>query len=221
MNLRSFQLPVLAIIGAVAIRLYATDQLGRYIHPSTNWLVLTAGVLVVAISSWLFLQERRNEHGHATTFQLLSCTCVAAVLAVSQPSSLSSNLAKQREAGAVPVASNSSPSYRGLSQNFTVLEWLSAWEADPTQKKYIGRKASVSGFLTREGDRYFINRFLVTCCIVDAQPLRMELLPTHSFAISEGAWLEVRGSITERDRLPAIAITEIAEVPAPEDQYVY
>ncbi len=207
-----------ALIGFAVIRLGIERDLAIYIHPSTIWLVFLAGVVLLLIVGITLVV--RPGHIHTTPYQLWVVCCVALLLTFGQTVPPSASLAKQRDSGTVPIISRSGVNTTGLTQNFNVLEWLAAWDSDPTQRKYLGAPVVVTGFITLTDGQHYVSRILITCCVIDAQPVRLAVT-SESGLPDEGVWVEVRGVMTVKDGKPLVKAQTVTQIEPPEQQYVY
>jgi uncharacterized repeat protein (TIGR03943 family) len=218
MRKTSLQVFALTLFGLAALRLYRQGRLITYIHPSTLWMVVLAGSILLLIA--LALLAKRPDHSHATKFQLGMVLFVALIMAVSKTVPLSASLAMQRETGSRPLASRSTLTVHGLSKNYSVLDWLAAWDSDPTHQKYLDSQADVIGFITKDGGHYAVTRLLITCCVVDAQPVQLDFGFAGQLP-AQGTWVEVKGAMSANGSAPLLEASSVKQVVAPEQQYVY
>jgi putative membrane protein len=208
---------VVSLLGFAVLKLWLAGSLLNYIHPSTLWMVsLAACVLLLITGLWLV---QRPDHFHVTSAQVGTLLLIAVILFLTKVAPLSTSLAKDRDTGGTPVTSRKGISITGQTANFTVLEWLAAWDSDPTHLKYAGAQAKVIGFVTIKNDTYFVNRLLITCCVVDAQPIEVEF---NSLApIAEGQWVEIQGRMADKAGKPYIKTEKVNQIDAPNEQYLY
>jgi uncharacterized repeat protein (TIGR03943 family) len=165
---------------------------------------------------WLRLKP---DHIHVTTKQLAGLLVVAVVVAFSPNVPLSAELAPKREGGVGAVVRSTSGIRPGaVTQEFTILEWLVAWEGDPTHQRYLGSGVKLSGFVTREEGKVYVNRYLLTCCAVDAQVLRMQVATQAD--LPDG-WVEVVGTMGRQGDLPVVSVTGFKQIDEPAKPYLY
>lgn len=159
--------------------------------------------------------EHENGHGHddeaaagsgwrlaiATAGALLVTAGTVGALLVLPPSTLSSATVDARDMNASAIDLDGEPiQLAGVdTADFTVRDWsnLLAQGADPTY--FTGMTPHLVGFVTADPagseDIFYVARFVVTCCAVDAQPVGV---PVYSpewqdrFAVDD--WVEVTGS---------------------------
>jgi putative membrane protein len=166
---------------------------------------------------------------------------VAAAFAVGMivfpPATLSSATALQRDlAGGSTVAGGSSLSSAQSASNaafakFTVLDWSSLLHQTTDVSFYAGKPVAVEGFVTPSptdgADMFYLTRFVITCCAVDAQPVGVPIyLPSWHETYKNDQWLSVTGgfeanqSTTSTDAI-ALVPSGVKKISAPNDPYLY
>lgn len=241
---------VLSLIGVVStLWLAATGQLGLYIHPryfvfSVVLAVLAGVLLVLAFAIVPGVQEEGDEHTHEHTHRpgrrrWLAVLAPAAVIAaaaiallVLPPAALTASTATQREVNTSAVdAAATAAAPTGDTASFSVRDWATLLRQGASEQFLAGRTATVSGFVTPDASDpenvFYVARFIVTCCAVDAQPVGVPIYRAGwADTYSEGQWLEVTGgfeanpSVTSAEAvvLEPAAVTPIDEPAMP---YVY
>lgn len=207
-----------AIIGtmaAVTLWLAYSGQLVLYIHP--RYIVFTvsmAGIAVVA--SLLAVAGRRvhdDEHGAPPSRRermlALTASGIAGVftlgLVLLPPATLSTATAQQREVNA--TASDDAEALAAATTadaatvaSFTVREWSAILRQTSDLDFYADRPATaLLGFVVPDDDDpenlFYVSRFAVTCCAVDAQPLGVPVyLPGWAAQHPADTWVEISGS---------------------------
>lgn len=118
---------------------------------------------------------------------------------------------------------------RTNTAEFTLKEWAILLNDNPANEELVGRKISVSGFIFNDGsqkqDLFYISRFRVVCCVVDASPLGIPVEAQWRDRFSENGWVLVKGTlqlieIHGVNRL-AIIPEEIQEIDVPNNPYIY
>ena len=216
-----------SLFNAYALLLYFEGDLTLYIHP--RYILFTVAlnaISLVACCAGFVLTARRMSDGTfaqgarwrpSVTFLIAGLVLLAAYVLPS--STLSSGTADQRAdnlngAGA-PAADDSGTlavfrtgSTPTLSETATadlaIEDWVSAFGAEPSPGFYKGKDVDVVGFVFRpEGaprDVFYVSRFVVTCCAVDAQPIGLPVRsPGWEGRFEEDAWVRVKGSFVEAD----------------------
>ncbi|PPF23813.1 TIGR03943 family putative permease subunit [Rathayibacter rathayi] len=177
--------------------------------PSAPWrrvLALVAGVAVIASA--------------------------AVALLVLPPAALTASTATQREVNTSAVdASVTAAVPTGDPASFSVRDWATLLRQGASEQFLAGRTATVSGFVTPDAadpeNVFYIARFVVTCCAVDAQPVGVPVYRAGwADTYAEGQWLEASGgfganpSVTSAETvvLEPATVTPIDEPAMP---YVY
>src|SRR5215207_1769263 len=111
----------------------------------------------------------------------------------------------------------------------TVADWALAFNLRSTPASYVRKEVDVVGFVfhpkgTPE-DVFYVSRFSVTCCAVDARPLGVPVYsPGWQEEFKEDSWVHVTGSFaeTEEDISEPVVVTpeNIEPTEQPADPYV-
>ncbi|ROP73020.1 putative repeat protein (TIGR03943 family) [Frigoribacterium sp. PhB107] len=166
----------------------------------------------------------------------LVTTAVAVSLVVLPPATLTSATAGQRD------VNSSTASLAGTSVEdaasadadayaaFSVLDWAGLLRQTSDLSFFEGKTADVVGFVVPAGDDpdvFYVSRFVVTCCAVDAQPVGVPVhLVDWRSQVSADEWLDVSGgfqtnpSRTSSDPI-ALVPDELEKVGQPSDPYLY
>ncbi|PPF48592.1 TIGR03943 family putative permease subunit [Rathayibacter sp. AY1A1] len=237
--------------------LAATGRLGLYIHPRyfefSVVLAVIAGVLLIAAFAVVpGAEEDAHEHEHEDDVEHLHAPAhaspwprvyavaagvaviasAAVALLVLPPAALTASTATQREVNTSAVdASVTAAAPTGDTASFSVRDWATLLRQGASEQFLAGRTATVSGFVTPDASDpenvFYIARFVVTCCAVDAQPVGVPVYQAGwADTWSEGQWLEASGgfganpSVTSAEAvvLEPEALTPIDEPAMP---YVY
>jgi uncharacterized repeat protein (TIGR03943 family) len=84
------------------------------------------------------------------------------------------------------------------STTFTVKDWAILLGTRDSGS-ILNKQANVTGFAVGSDDPniYFLSRFLISCCAVDAQPVGVPVYdPGWSSRFPAGTWLDVSGAFT-------------------------
>ncbi|ROQ17004.1 putative repeat protein (TIGR03943 family) [Rathayibacter sp. PhB93] len=211
---------VLSLIGVVStLWLAATGRLGLYIHPRyfEFSVILAAVAAVLLICAFAIVpgaeeddgraEDHLHEHaprrrwraGLAALGSLAVIACAAVALLVVPPAALTASTATQREVNTSAVdASVTAQAPTGDTASFTVRDWATLLRQGASEQFLAGRTATVSGFVTPDASDpenvFYVARFIVTCCAVDAQPVGVPIhQPGWADTYTEGEWLEVTG----------------------------
>ena len=115
------------------------------------------------------------------------------------------------------------------TSRLTVADWALAFNLRSTPASYVGKEVDVVGFVfhpkgTPE-DVFYVSRFSVTCCAVDARPLGVPVYsPGWQEEFKEDSWVHLTGSFaeTEEDISEPVVVTpkNIEPTEQPEHPYV-
>src|ERR687889_484152 len=115
------------------------------------------------------------------------------------------------------------------TSRLTVADWALAFNLRSTPASYVGKEVDVVGFVfhpkgTPE-DIFYVSRFSVTCCAVDARPLGVPVYsPGWQEEFKEDSWVHLTGSFaeTEEDISEPVVVTpeNIEPTEQPADPYV-
>ena len=134
-------------------------------------------------------------------------------------------------AGSVDVALRNNQNAGLLEGEKTIVEWLVEFSNTPRvelAEAIEGEPVAVTGFVYTDErfapNQFMIARYVVTCCVADAQPLGLivevdgELPPFDSWVAVEGEF----GTITfDGESSPAIVGAEVRPIDEPRQPYIY
>ena len=247
---------VLSLIGVVStLWLAATGRLGLYIHPRyfefSVVLAVIAGVLLIAAFA-VVPRAEEDEHEHEDDVEHLHAPAparpwrrvvavaagvaviasAAVALLVLPPAALTASTATQREVNTSAVdASVTAAAPTGDTASFSVRDWATLLRQGASEQFLAGRTATVSGFVTPDASDpenvFYIARFVVTCCAVDAQPVGVPVYqPDWKSTLQTDEWVEVKGPFASnpsaKSRQPLAVMPQgVTKVDQPADPYVY
>lgn len=184
--------------------------------------------------------RRRGAVGWTLVSALVVATAAAALL-VLPPSTLTTSTVAQRDInGSASLsadsagASDSSGSVElaaGDYSSFTVKDWAGLLRQGADEDFLAGKDPTLVGFVTPDADDpenvFYVARFVVTCCAVDATPIGVPVYsPGWQDDYSVDDWVSITGTFAANpsiDSMQAIAIipTEIVPTAQPAEPYVY
>jgi putative membrane protein len=201
-----------------ALLLYANGQLTLYIHPRyvVFTVVLNAASALVclvgaAVTAWRMVDGGaglRVAWRPSATLVLAGLVLAAAYALPAR--TLSSETADQRGENlnvAQPAASGGADTlalFGADTSGLSIPDWVSAFNLKADADFYEGKKVEVVGFVFHpEGappDVFYVSRFRVTCCAVDAQPIGLPVRdPGWQERLQEDQWVRVSGRFVEAD----------------------
>lgn len=228
------------------IWLAATGQLILYIHPRYVVFTVIMAVIGLALIIASFVSRPATEDDEpprgrlSTTLAavgIVATLVVAVAMVVVPPATLTSATVSQRDINATSVGTgaqtldSASSASTGAFAKFSVLDWASLLRQTSDVGFYSGKPADVVGFVTADPDDpqnvFYVSRFVITCCAVDAQPIGVPVYLenwTTQYQLDE--WVEVKGQFAANpsrlSKLPiAIDPTTVTKVTQPSDPYIY
>jgi putative membrane protein len=220
-----------------------TDQLVLYIHP--RYVVFTVAMAAVGFAFVLasFIVRRGDDAeevpgpvGKWASFgaSVLALALAIAVIAV-PPATLTTATASQREINSTalgaPDSGVSEAAESGAFATFTVLDWASLLRQSSDRSFYSDKPVDVLGFVTPDADDpdnvFYVSRFKVTCCAVDAQPVGVPVyLPGWQDQFEADEWVQVAGNFDtnpSRSSAQPLALVpaDIESVEQPGEPYLY
>src|SRR5215211_516316 len=187
--------------------------------------------------------DSASSAGWRPSFTVLVAVLVLVAAYALPARTLSSGTANQRSANFNSVQAQPSGSGAGSStaggdtlalfgadtSRLTVADWALAFNLRSTPASYVGKEVDVVGFVfhpkgTPE-DVFYVSRFSVTCCAVDARPLGVPVYsPGWQEEFEEDSWVHLTGSFaeTEEDISEPVVVTpkNIEPTEQPERPYV-
>ncbi|HEY0258665.1 MAG TPA: TIGR03943 family protein [Lacisediminihabitans sp.] len=244
--MRRWQGVVLCTAALVStVWLAVTGQLILYIHP--RYIVFTVIMAALGLALVIAGLVARPDHDHdepprrwgavVSVIATVLTLGVAVGLVVVPPATLTTATADQRVINSTNVgaatktvgSAASAPS--GASSKFTVLDWSSLLRQTSDVNFYRDKTADVTGFVTADKDDpdnvFYVSRFVITCCAVDAQPVGVPVyLPNWKNGFKADGWVRVTGEFdtnpSSRSRQPiALVPTATTAVSQPRDPYLY
>jgi uncharacterized repeat protein (TIGR03943 family) len=224
---------ILALLGAVLLRLSIGDGYLRYVTEWMRWPILVTGgiLLLLAVGPVLSTaktpvtsggSEEDDGHGHAgvptATWLLILPGLVLFVIA---PPELGSYLAERRanQSAAVEPAVVA-PLAENDTNRLPVQEFV--WRAQSRDGSLVARTVMLTGFVSHQDDAWFVTRLTIGCCAADALAFRVRV---------EGAdrpdrdqWVRVTGTYVDGtgssiDEDPALDAESVVPISQPRQTY--
>lgn len=242
---------LLSLIGIVAtLWLGTTGQLALYIHPRYYVFTISMAVIAAVLALAAFALVPAGLHGHSdghddgarnrrrrrlgTAGSTVIVVAAVVALLVLPPSTLSTATVSQRDLNGSASTLSRSETIQLVGADyttFTMKDWVSLLRQGVGEEFLAGKTATVTGFVTPDkSDRenvFFVARFVVTCCAVDAQPIGIPVYyPGWQDRFETDSWVTVssgfRTNPSQTSDEPLVMVPEtITPVPEPESPYVY
>lgn len=221
------------------------NQLVLYIHPRYILFTIIMGViaLVLVVASIVVRVHPDDEDVPRRGARILStvglvvAAVVAAAMIVVPPATLSSATASQRDINSSTIladtqtVSDASSASDDTFKGFTVVDWASLLRQTSDLQFYAGKPVDVVGFITPDPDdpqnMFYVSRFVVTCCAVDAQPTGIPVfLANWQETYATDDWVQVTGSFgtnpsTASSQSVALKTDSVTKVDQPSEPYLF
>lgn len=224
--------------------LFSRGSLNTYLHPRMTPFALAA-MIGFAVLGIVALTRALAGKGPALPKLGFALFVIPVALAsAAGPRALSEAAAGQRvmKSGGLKASSFASVdeylASLGPGDPIVFEDWshaglIGAIAADPAA--FVGRSAELVGFAFRPNttpqDRLYVTRFLVTCCVADAEPLGLLMEGADAAGFQNYSWLRSKGVIelatvpnpyTGKDELVPLLRASLAEAaPKPFAEYLF
>ncbi|RFA17087.1 TIGR03943 family protein [Subtercola boreus] len=211
------------------------DRADAHDHDGHAYAVTHDGLLNGNAPSGRPRRRRRFWMLAGSAASLAVVAAAVATLLVVPPSTLTSSTVEQRSLNSSSATlGNTSAQAASTTDDtsaYTVKNWSLLMRQGVGLDYFGGRAASITGFVTPDADDpdavFFVARFVVTCCAVDAQPVGVAVYqPGWQSSYPVDSWVSVDGTFgADPSVLSAASIVlqpdRIAAIAQPSDPYVY
>lgn len=228
-----------AIATAAIIWLGYSRNLNYYISPIYDGFAVIMAVLsFTAIAGSTFFVK----HAQIKSFTIKKSVVASGVLAcllglcflILQPKALSSSIAQQRgiNAGGLDLTTTTNGTGFGATNysQFDIRDWASVLSQTSQISFYNGKTANLLGFVSPSPDDnpdvFYVSRFYITCCAIDAQPYGVPIsAANYKASYPVNSWVAVSGNfkqnLASNSKEPIVLQpTKMSSVPEPKDPYV-
>ena len=239
-----FQIAVKALILlALALFLYVRLADGTlFFYINQRFMVYTVlaviGLVAVALSyrvAGSHTDDASHSH-HAMTWSGLALVLLPVALGMlTPPQPLGAAAIGNREIAvsaqprtALPAAVRAAAQKDATDRN--LLDWLNAFASSPNAaQEFAGQPVDVIGFVYHDerlaDDEVLISRFIVSCCVADANVVTMVVRWPAAATLENDAWVQVQGVLQPGEfngaPLPVVAAQSVAPVAMPDQPYLY
>ena len=229
---------LIGVAVVATIWLAAGNQLVLYIHPRyiVFTIVMGAIALVLVVAS-LLVRTHPDDEGKPHPVSLIGlgvAAVVAAAMIIVPPATLSSTTASQRDINSSSLGAETQSvedATAAVSAGFTVADWSSLLRQTSDLDFYDGKPVDVVGFITADPDDpdnvFYVSRFVVTCCAVDAQPVGIPVyLANWQETYAADDWVQATGEFgtnpsTSSTQSVALSPDAISKVEQPSEPYLF
>lgn len=217
---------VLSALGGVTLRVGVTEEYANYVNDWMRWPLVASGVLLVALAFVAILARvGEHEHEHDRASALVPWLLVLPIVIgfVIQPPALGAYVADRR-ANQADARTYADPAVVPLDTTGENEMPVSSFvvRASYDRDGLADVTVRLTGFVTSDGDGWFVTRLAISCCAADGAAFRVrvegaEAPPEEQWVTVVGTWVE--GTGTDLGDTPAIAASEVTEVDEPAQPY--
>lgn len=246
--LSSWQGVILSLVGIVAtLWLGLTGQLALYIHPRyfLFTVIMAAIGAVLVLASFAIVPAARHGHAHDASGKgwwgrLGSAGSAVIIIAamvgllIMPPSTLTTATVSQRDlnGSTSTLSKNDTSKLVGADYtSFTMKDWVSLLRQGVGEEFLAGKPTTLTGFVTPDksdpDNVFFVARFVVTCCAVDAQPIGIPVYyPGWQDKFKTDSWVSVTSGFRSNpsktgDETVVLVPDQITPIEQPSMPYVY
>lgn len=241
---------LLGLIASLAsVWLWLTSQLNLYIHPryTTFTFVLAIAAIIMAIAGAKYdesysldaSESKAKKYSIAAMLTTAICVLGALTLLLVKPATLTSSAANQRGINAASVTSDAtnqrittSPLFAGDDySNLSMKDWTGLLAQTSDTNFFVGKQINLTGFVAADQNDpknvFYVSRFVVTCCVVDARPLGIAVYrPGWQSMYKADSWVDVKGQFVVNPsgaNLEPVVIepSDIQNIKQPDNPYAY
>jgi putative membrane protein len=226
LDVRTVRALALVAWAGVFTWLWASGESVRYLGPRTQWVVPVGALgLTLAAAAYLFATRRdtptriglREGLGLGA---LLLPVLAAAVLANAQLGALAaSNKLSSRGIDASALARLAGKNAKQIG----FLQLNAAGRDDGLTRELglsEGRSVELTGFVSQEGRPFTLSRFYITCCVADAVPIGVHVMPGAHSKLKRDDWVDVTGVLSKGHREWIVRALAIRHIKPPSDPYL-
>jgi uncharacterized repeat protein (TIGR03943 family) len=239
---REAQNILLLLVGGALLKITLNGTYLRYVKPSVQPWVLSAGVVMVALAAIAIITDIRaprpiarpddpHGHAHAARSPWLLLLPVLAIFLIAPPAlGADSVLRSDGRAAAGPVAQQGSSAFPPLPATAVVPLDLSefitraVWDGSHS---LTGRTVALTGFIVQDHGSTYVARLVITCCAADATPMKVELAAGSAAALPDDQWIVAEGVLVPgsataaNEYTPTLKLHGVTQIAQPADPYEY
>jgi uncharacterized repeat protein (TIGR03943 family) len=220
---------VVVFVGAAVVQLATSGTYLRYVKPGMRWMLLAAGVVLIALAVADVFARNRQTHDHGLPRAAWLLLVPVFALLVVDPPALGADAAQRQSPVAAkpvqPVEPQGKAFWHGdhdygpkklAVRDYSV--WA-VWEKE-TMK---GRSFQLTGFVTpAKNGVWYVTRIGLTCCVADGTAFMVEARG-HP-APPKNQWVTVTGTWAEPTRqvdgdVAALTVESVEPTTAPANPY--
>ncbi|NYE35338.1 putative repeat protein (TIGR03943 family) [Nocardioides cavernae] len=226
---RATQSLLLAVTGAVLLRMAAGDSYLRYVNSWMRWPLLACGAFLVVLALVDVLRQQGSQdddheaHVPRAAWLLFAPSLVFFLVA---PPALGAHFAERAQSAVVPVDTTTEVDFPPLPEGDPVpivLDEVLLRAAYDDGATLADRPLELEGFVSRDkAGTWFVTQFGMNCCAADATVMRVAA--TGVDAPADDQWVRVVGrhvaGTGDGGRgTPEVVVEDLELIEAPKNQY--
>jgi uncharacterized repeat protein (TIGR03943 family) len=235
---RDAQAVLLLLVGGTLLKISLAGTYVRYVKPGQLWLLITAGVVLVAVAAVTLYTELRparstvdashghDHHGDSAVGWLLVVPALALLL-FAPPAIGAFQANRNGTALSAQADSDFPPLPAGDPVRISLLDYAGRAVFDHG-RSLAGRTVQLSGFIIPgAGGHPYLARMVVTCCAADARPVKVGLTGDVPAGLKQEQWVEVTGTWLDQadhdavnnELIPYVQVSSLQNIATPQLQY--
>ena len=220
---------VIVFVGAAVVQLATSGTYLRYVKPGMRWMLLAAGLILIAIAVADVLAETRAQddgHGHhgLPRAAWLLLIPIFALLVVDPPALGADAAQRQSPIASKPATAkdNAWLASQGNAPTALAVRDYAVW-AVWARESMKGRAFQLTGFVTpAKNGTWYVTRIGLTCCVADGTAFMVEA--RGQTAPPKNQWVTVTGQWAEPTKrvdgdVAALTVETVNPVTAPANPY--
>lgn len=217
------------LVGFYLVRLYFAQTNQYYINTAYFNFNLLMGLLLLVLSlASLFFYPVSGLRQYLPTLLFILVAFMTPALPLSSATAAVRPVNLSRSGGELEV----SPLLSKDPSTLKISEWARLFNYEPDFSRYKGQEVDVIGFVFKpeasnvfSKENFWVGRFVLTCCAVDASALGLEVETSENWPgdVSLDDWIRVSGNweLKERDGKQYLVVNpkEIVKVSQPDKPY--
>lgn len=193
---------ILFFVGIWFLKIWYLGELGFYILPRFNVLVVASGLifLVFGVALLFFGRDWHEIHYHLDSKSFFSFSLLLCAVFLFPPRPLSSQSVSQRgvETDLRSIQLTTPINFEIDSTQRTFADWIKIISTSENTRQYAGERLRITGFVFKDEtltnpDEFYLARFLIRCCSADARPVVLRVKSKESFDFQNDQWLDIQG----------------------------
>lgn len=218
---------LLVLVGSALVKITVDGTYLRYVKPASAPLVLTAGIVIIALAVTAMVRAitapAPHDHPGARWCWLLVLPVLTIFLVAPPALGADTVLRDGRATRIAPPSEAFAPLPSGIVP-MAVNDFIARSVWDPTHALNT-RTVALTGFVVHAAGTDYVARLVITCCAADATPMTVALTGHLTSDLANNQWITVTGRLrpgsatTADGYTPTLLVTALHTVDPPADPY--